>query len=258
MARQPREISASGYYHVMMRGINREFIYQTVKEKHYFLDLLSNELDSCLVGYCLMDNHVHLLVKAELGELSVAIKKLNVKYAMQYNYHNKRVGHLFQDRYKSEAIHTEPYLIQVIRYIHNNPVKAGIIQKAEEYPWSSYREFLGKIDVVAEQHKAYILGFFSGDIARFKRFHRQKDDYEYLDTKEEIERNRINLAQGIIKDFCKENGILDLALIKDENRYLDELIFRLLQKTKLSHRGIAQLLEVNRGIVHRVASIKDS
>ena len=79
-----------------------------------------------------MDNHVHLLVNAQLDELSLIIKKVNVKYAMQYNYHNQRVGHLFQNRYKSEAINTEPYLIQVIRYIHNNQVKAGMIRKAEE------------------------------------------------------------------------------------------------------------------------------
>ena len=167
MTRQPREKSATGYYHIMMRGINREFICRTVKEKHYFMDLLKEDLSPCLVGYCLMDNHVHLLVNAQLDELSFVIKKVNVKYkyAMQYNYHNQRVGHLFQNRYKSETINTESYLIQVIRYIHNNPVKAGMIQKAEEYQWSSYKEYLGNTVVVAEQHKAFILSLFSDIIA---------------------------------------------------------------------------------------------
>ena len=89
------------------------------------MDLLKEDLSPCLVGYCLMDNHVHLLVNAQLDELSFVIKKVNVKYkyAMQYNYHNQRVGHLFQNRYKSEAINTESYLIQVIRFITLLPAK---------------------------------------------------------------------------------------------------------------------------------------
>lgn len=257
MARQPREKSATGYYHIMMRGINREFIYRTVKEKHYFMDLLKEELNTCLVGYCLMDNHVHLLLKAQLNDLSLAIKKVNVKYAMQYNYYNQRVGHLFQNRYKSEVIHTEPYLIQVIRYIHYNPVRAGMIQKAEEYQWSSYKEYLGNTFVVAEHHKAFILSLFSGNIAEFVRFHQQEDCFEYLDTKEEIEQNRIKMAQDIITEFCDETGIADAIQIKNENRYIQQdIILRLLQKTKLSHRDIAGLLEVNRGIIHHVASSK--
>lgn len=254
MARQPREKSITGYYHIMMRGINREFIYRTVKEKRYFMGLLKNELSPCLAGYCLMDNHVHLLVNAQLDELSLAIKKINVKYAMQYNYHNQRVGHLFQNRYKSESIHTEPYLIQVIRYIHNNPVKAGIIPGAEDYQWSSYKEYLGNTVLVAEHHKAFILSFFSGNIADFISFHQQKDDYEYLDTREEIEENRITLARDIIAKFCNETGIFDPSQIKNEGRHIQEIILRLLHKTKLSHRDIARLLEVNRGLVHYVAS----
>jgi putative transposase len=258
MARQPREKSATDYYHIMMRGINREFIYETVKEKHYFMNLLKEELSPCLVGYCLMDNHVHLLVNDQLEKLSLVIKKINVKYAMQYNYHNQRVGHLFQNRYKSEAIHTEPYLIEVIRYIHNNPVKAGMIQKTEEYQWSSYKEYLGNTVVVAEHHKAFILSLFSGNINGFIRFHQQKDDYEYLDTKEEVELNRINLAQAVITEFCNETGIFDAPQIKNEKRYIQEIIVRLLKKTKLSHRDIARLLEVTRGIIHHIASSKDN
>lgn len=256
MARQPREQSATGYYHIMIRGINREYIFQTEKEKHYFMGILEEELNSGLAGYCLMDNHVHLLVNAQLNELSLAIKKVNIKYAMRYNYHKQRVGHLFQNRFKSEVIHSDPYLMQVIRYIHDNPVRAGMIQKSEEYQWSSYKEYLGNAALIAERHKAFILSLFSDNIAGFIRFHQQKDDYEYLDTKEEIERNRSNLAQTIITEFCKESGISDALQIKNENSYIQEIILRLLHRTKLSHRDIARLLEVNRGIIHHLASNK--
>ncbi len=253
MARPPREKSATGYYHIMMRGNNREYIYRTIKDKQHFLQLIKEEESLHLMGYCLMDNHVHLVLKAQIEDLSKAIKKINVKYAMHYNFHKRRVGHVFQNRYKSEVIHTDPYLTQVIRYIHYNPVRAGMIFNAEEYPWSSYKEYLGKAVIIAEHQKNFLLNLFSGNTTEFINFHQQKDDQEYLDTREEVEQNRINQAQAVITEFCNEKGIFEAKQIKNDDRYLEGIIQMLLDKTKLSHRKIAQLLEVNRNTIHQVA-----
>lgn len=88
-----------------------------------------------------MDNHVHLIVKGEISNLSRAIKRLNISYAMKFNKKADRVGHVFQDRYRSEVIVDEPYLLHVTRYVHNNPIKAGIASHPWGYRWSSYQEY---------------------------------------------------------------------------------------------------------------------
>ena len=91
-----------------------------------------------------MDNHVHLLINADLDLMADALKRTNIKFAMRYNKKYDRVGHVFQGRYKSEVINTEQYLLGVIRYIHNNPVKAEIVAEAGDYKWSSYNAYMGK------------------------------------------------------------------------------------------------------------------
>lgn len=124
MARQSRIQSLTEYYHIIMRGNNRESIFSQQGQKQYFKELLKEKIEEQLidiVGYCIMDNHVHIIVKAEIGHLSKAIKSINIKYAMKFNKESRRSGHVFQGRFKSETIENENYLIQVIRYIHNVP-----------------------------------------------------------------------------------------------------------------------------------------
>ena len=89
-----------------------------------------------------MNNHVHFVVKADPSSLAKAIKSLNIKYAMRFNQQRERIGHVFQDRYKSEDIEDDKYLMQVIRYVHINPVKAKLVKSPEEYQWSSYNEYI--------------------------------------------------------------------------------------------------------------------
>ena len=89
-----------------------------------------------------MDNHIHLLLKESSEGLATMMKRINVSFAYYFNQKHQRIGHLFQDRFKSEPIENERYLLAVIRYIHNNPVKAGIVKKPEQYKWSSYNSYL--------------------------------------------------------------------------------------------------------------------
>lgn len=141
MPRVSRKISASGCYHVIIRGVNRQEIFLDDRDREKFLDAVARfagELEIALIAYCLMDNHVHLLMNA--GERAgLFVKKLASSYVFYFNRKYERVGHLFQDRFRSEAVDTEAYLLTVARYILQNPAKAGLCGAAE-YAWSSWQE----------------------------------------------------------------------------------------------------------------------
>ena len=117
MARQARTESETSYYHVMMRGNNRERIFSLEGQKSRFLEYLGTESSNGAVqiaGWCIMDNHAHLVLKGGVTELAQAIKRINIKYAMGYNTLEGRIGHVFQDRFKSEPIEDDTHLLAVI------------------------------------------------------------------------------------------------------------------------------------------------
>ena len=140
MARQSREKSETGIYHVMIRGIDKRNIFLDKEDKIKFLEKLIQAKEAAkfkLYAYCLMDNHVHLLIQ-ESEEIGTSIKRLTVGYVQWHNNKYARTGHLFQNRYMSEVVETEEYLISVLRYIHQNPVKAKMVKNCTNYLWSSY------------------------------------------------------------------------------------------------------------------------
>ena len=259
MARKARKISPTNYYHLMMRGSNREKIFKTDEQKIQFLELLKkfgSEEAIEVVAYCLMDNHVHLVVNGEIGDLSASMKRISIRYAMKYNKETDRIGNVFQDRYKSEVIADDQYLLQVVRYVHNNPVKAKMIENTADYKWSSYNEYInGKVKLLSKKQKNFIMEFFSGDLELFKKFHQENDLREYLDIKEEIKYSRLESAKKIILDYEITEGKAgtDSAQLTSNPEYLDGLIRKLLEETKLSHRKIAELLEISSNRVHKAS-----
>lgn len=141
MPRGARKKIASGIYHVMLRGINRQVIFEDDEDREK--DLQCPEEYKALSGYtlytyCLMGNHLHLLIREGKEPLEMIFKRIGARYVFWYNWKYKRSGHLFQDRFKSEPVDNDIYFLTVLRYIYQNPVKAGLCKKAEKYPWSSY------------------------------------------------------------------------------------------------------------------------
>ncbi len=153
MPRQKREKSGTGIYHVMLRGINRQDIFEEDEDYLRMLDFLRQQTKrsncqgdrpdaSCRVyAYCLMSNHVHLLIGEESGSIGDVIKRIGISYASYFNHKYGRNGHLFQDRFKSEAVNSIEYFVTLLRYIHQNPVKAGLVSNVADYIWSSWQEF---------------------------------------------------------------------------------------------------------------------
>lgn len=257
MPRQARTQSPTDYYHIVMRGNNREYIFNKDEQKRFFLDpIKSQEEDNLIdiVAYCIMDNHVHIVVKAGILDLTKAIKSINIKYAMKYNQQRDRIGHVFQDRYKSETIKDDKYLLQVIRYIHNNPIKAKMVKSIDDYNWSSYNEYINQNTIIESQQKQFILGYFSNNINHFIEFHKQKDDNEYLEIKEDQEIYRLEHAQEIISTYFKEKGITEAKEVTKNLVYLEGIVQELLKHSKLSHRQIASILGISKSIVHKVSA----
>ena len=153
MARRAREASGTGIYHVMMRGINRQDIFEDDEDYCRFVNLLfqmvypvsengqSLPARCIFYAYCLMNNHIHLLIREGAESLAEVIKRIGVSYAQYYNKKYLRFGHLFQDRFKSEPVNDNAYFFTLLRYIHQNPVAAGITKDAESYQWSSWKEY---------------------------------------------------------------------------------------------------------------------
>ena len=157
MPRQPRQTSGTEIYHVMMRGINRQNIFEDQEDYVRFLTFMQQMLEPLddlgnrqpplctFYAYCLMSNHVHLLIKTHHEHIGATIKHLAVVYAMYFNHKYSRAGHLFQDRFKSEPVNDMAYFTTLLRYIHQNPLKAGIVQNVSDYAWSSWGEYTGSI-----------------------------------------------------------------------------------------------------------------
>ena len=141
MPRRARLQSHSGIYHVMLRGINRQIIFEDDGDKHYFMTVLKTckELSGFkLYAFCLMSNHVHLLLKTGDEPLEQIFKRIGSRYVGWYNRKYRREGHLFQDRFRSENVETDPSFMTVLRYILQNPMKAGMEARPGSYRWSSY------------------------------------------------------------------------------------------------------------------------
>jgi len=140
LGRAWREEYCGGIYHVIARGNNKEYIFNENIDKGYFMKLLKENMEGMsyrIYGFVLMGNHYHIILQVFGKKLQEIMHQINNKYSKYFNYKYKRVGHVFQGRYKAIIVQDERYLISLIRYLHQNPVKAGICRSVGEYKWSS-------------------------------------------------------------------------------------------------------------------------
>jgi len=128
----------------MLRGVNRDAIFLEDADRERFLTALRAARDASgfsILAFCLMDNHVHLVLRAGAEPIGTGVKRLGVRYAGWFNRKYDRVGHLFQDRFKSVPVDDDAHLVSLLRYVWNNPVEAGLVDHADAYRWSSRRLF---------------------------------------------------------------------------------------------------------------------
>lgn len=223
MPRKSRNSIKTSYYHIMTQGINKSYIFERTEDIKYYIKCmfkLKNDYSLKIIAYCIMNNHAHLLIKTELiEELSKYMQRLNIKYSHFFNKKYNRVGYVFRDRYKSEGIYDEEHLYNCIRYIYDNPVKAGICKHASEYPYSNYKKINRKIN----------------------------EQYSFIDDEETKEREYKNF----IEDFLIKNNIKTTQIGENED-VLQEFITILKNKYKISLRKISEDLNINREKIRRI------
>jgi len=146
MPRIARKYLETSFFHVIVQGVNKDFIFYKNEYIEYYISLIKQyqkKFDIEILAYCIMSNHAHLLIFTEkVDMMSSFMHLINSLYAQKYNKIENRVGHVFRNRYLSESICSEKYLINCINYIHKNPVKAGIVKKCSEYKHSTYNDYL--------------------------------------------------------------------------------------------------------------------
>lgn len=146
MARKPRIHAPGALYHVILRGNNGQSIFMDDTDRYKLQELIAEGADRfgyCLHGYCWMGNHIHAAVRVGDMPLSKLMHHLSFRYTSYFNWRHDRIGHLFAGRYKAILVDSDSYLLQLVRYIHLNPVRAGINPHVDEYYWSSHRAYLG-------------------------------------------------------------------------------------------------------------------
>ena len=155
MPRQERTKSGTGIYHVMLRGINRQDIFEDDEDYLKMIECLQGLTERydengvaieplcSIYSYCLMSNHIHFLIREQKENISSVMRRLGVAYAYYFNKKYQRNGHLFQDRFRSEPVNTMEYFVTLMRYVHQNPLKAGLVSSPGDYLWSSWHEYSG-------------------------------------------------------------------------------------------------------------------
>ncbi len=164
MARPLRIEFADALYHVTSRGDGQENIYLEDNDRELYLGVLAEvreRFNWSIHAYCLMSNHYHLLIETPDSNLARGMRHLNGVYTQRFNRQHKRIGHVFQGRYKAILVQKESYLLELSRYIVLNPVRAGMVRSAKDWKWSSYRETAGLSDPYAWLTTDWILAAFS-------------------------------------------------------------------------------------------------
>lgn len=245
MPRVARSKLQASFFHVMVQGINKEYIFNTevyMKKYERLMKTYLKNFNIKLVAYCIMNNHAHILIYTEdLNEMSKYMKSINTSFAMYYNKQKKRVGIVFRNRYESEPIYNRSHLINCISYIHNNPVKAGIIRFPRQYKYSSYTDYItGLID---DDILKLVFGCTDGYLETFELIHKNNMyedfmDYEEFDYNQRIEKIIQDNNSNVFMDKILFNKMIKNLII--DNKIPIKIIS---EKFNLSRYKISKILK---------------
>lgn len=264
MTRQPRQQSSTGIHHVMMRGINHQDIFHDEEDYFKFINTLARMqmrideeghpcgMNFILYAYCLMSNHVHLLIRECEDNLGEAVKRISSSYVFYYNRKYSRDGHLFKERFKSEPVNDMAYFTILLRYIHQNPIKAGIVSDVNDYKYSSWGEFTGRMEPVFCICKTNIV---------LKRIPREEleafvntpipDDETYLDNDDAEPKLRLSDDQ-VWQNITSLTHTTTATEFQKLNKQQQRETLNELRKRGASVRQLERLTGISRGVIQSV------
>ena len=249
MPRTARKISETGIYHVMLRGINRQNIFEDDQDRLYFMSVLA----SCkkvsgfrLHAFVLMSNHIHLLLEPLDEPLDMIFRRIGTRYAVWYNRKYQRAGHLFQDRFRSENVSTVQYYQTVLRYILQNPMKAGMEKHPGEYRWSSYTAYEKGQGIVTDTQ--YAVELFGGR-EMLIQYLKQDNDDTVMDEENHDWRLRDDAARRIMRQITQCSSVSDFQKLDPDlqKKHAVEMY-----QERLSMGQIARLTGMSKTTVFRI------
>jgi putative transposase len=220
------------FYHVTSRGNERRTVFQSNRDREKYLsylELAHERYGAVIHVYCLMGNHYHLLLETPKGNLSKILQYINGAYTTYFNIKRSRSGHLFQGRFKGILVDKDEYYKELSRYIHLNPVRAGIVRAPLEYPWSSYRYFVGRDKRPKWLTTEFILGDFGGEGGRgFKKYR------EYVE-------------RGVDKELDNPLKKVIASTFLGGNEFIDRIKLEYLEGKEIDRRDLPSLKKILMG-----------
>ena len=263
MSRQPRKPSETGIFHVMMRGINHQEIFCEAEDYYQFintLDRMRTQYDdngnpcgsNCTYyAYCLMSNHFHLLIREREEPVGDTIKRIASSYVYYYNRKYGRDGHLFKERFKSEPVNDIEYFTTLLRYIHQNPVKAGIVTEVKDYEYSSWSEYDGSVEPVFQicNTRSVLNHIPFKDLEEWVNVP-LPDDVHCLDIEDSSRlRPSDDQVMMLIKTKTGATNSSAFQLLDDATK---QQIFLELKDSGASLRQLERLTGIGKGVIHHI------
>ena len=252
MSRPARVLSQTGMYHIIFRGINRQNLFECDKDFAKMEEIIAEvkaEKGFELYAYCLMTNHVHLFIRElNSGDITKIMHKILTKYVGWFNFKYERSGSLIGNRYKSEPIEDDTYYLQLVRYIHHNPLKAGMVEKLEDYSWSSYGDYTNPTSSLTDVN--FIFSMLNEDIdvaiELFKEFHNDLsyEDFTISDGKKLTDAQLKRKAEMLLDNV----KLSEIYLYPKPER--DKLL-NVLRQNEFTIGQLERLTGISRGIITR-------
>jgi len=246
MPRQARRKSNTGIYHVMMRGVNQQPIFEDAEDNRKLIEIIKKYKaisEYQVFAYCLMGNHFHLLLKIGKDDIGQIVKRIAGSYVYWYNLKYQRIGHLFQERFNSEPIEDDEYFLSVLRYIHQNPVKIGI--KVGDYKYSSYNDYVKMDNRLVDIDFALSMM----DTEQFIRFNNKENDDECLSYDKKDFRISDVDAKVIIENVSKSKSVTEFQSLDKKQR---DSCIKQFKEAGMSIRQISRLTGIGKGVVARI------
>jgi REP element-mobilizing transposase RayT len=277
--------STEGIYHITERGNEGNDIFRDEEDRSQFLDIVRRNQKKYgfqVYAYCLMTNHLHLLLGSQGADISQVMKSINVSYVIYFNRKYRRSGHLFQDRFHSELVDEDSYLVEVSRYIHLNPVRANMVNGTaiHEYPWCSYRQYvLPELQEGLLIDRSFILGLFAPNLAvaqkQYQEYVMRDDDIDFrcitasdtvvhlaigrMQEKERAKNSHKDELPELAQEMAAEYGVDWESMITRENNHIDirnRIIRKIRQHSQTTLKEIGSLFGLSESMVSKILKVE--